>query len=110
MAVRLAESLADLGGFDPGDVLSRYVDWWRGGAFDTGPVAAGVLAGVASGVPREAAVRHVHDSNGGNTAGCNPAHRCPPLALARSLPDGALPEVCAWEAGLTHFDPLAGDV
>jgi hypothetical protein len=29
MAVRLAESLLDCGGFYPADVLDRYLHWWR---------------------------------------------------------------------------------
>ena len=55
MAVRLAESLVARRQFDPDDILARYLDWWREGAFDTGPVAAEVLALVASGKNREMA-------------------------------------------------------
>ena len=36
MAVRLAESLSERRRFDPEDILSRYLAWWRDGAFDTG--------------------------------------------------------------------------
>lgn len=110
MAIRLGESLVERGRFDPGDILSRYVAWRREGAFDTGPVAAMVLAHVASGVPVEDAVRRVHEASGGMTAGCNPAHRCAPLAMAMFLGDGELPGAAIREAGLTHHDPLAGDV
>ena len=47
MAVRLAESLVACGGFNPSDILERYLAWWREGAFDTGPVSdrAFALAG-----------------------------------------------------------------
>ena len=38
MALRLAESLAERRGFDPDDVMRRYMEWYREGAFDTGPV------------------------------------------------------------------------
>ncbi len=34
MALHLAESLLACGGFDPSDVLDRYLGWWREGAFD----------------------------------------------------------------------------
>jgi ADP-ribosylglycohydrolase len=44
MAARLAESLADRRRFDPDDILARYLDWWRDGAFDTGPTAATVFS------------------------------------------------------------------
>ena len=110
MAVRLAESLAERHRFDPEDVMARYLDWWRDGAFDTGPVAARVLSLVASGVPVGVAAARVHAESGGVTAGCNPAHRCPPLAMAAFIADADLPAIAAHEASLTHHDPLAGDV
>ena len=40
MAVRLAESLSERWRFDPDDILTRYLAWWRDGAFDTGPTTA----------------------------------------------------------------------
>jgi ADP-ribosyl-[dinitrogen reductase] hydrolase len=110
MAVRLAESLADRGGLDLDDVMARYLAWWSAGAFDTGPVAAGVFALVTAGVPRRQATAAVHEETGGLTAGCNPAHRVAPLAMAAFLPDRDLPAMAALEASLTHWDPLAGDV
>src|SRR4051812_11447830 len=85
MAVRLAEGLVERRRFDPDDSMARYLAWWRDGAFDTGPVAASVLSLVASGVPVGSAVERVHEESGGMTAGCNPAHRCPPLALTAFL-------------------------
>src|SRR3954454_11993631 len=81
MAVRLAESLIQRRGFDPDDILDRYLAWWREGAFDTGPVAAGVLSLVASGVPVGSAVARVHARSGGKTAGCNAGRRSPPRAM-----------------------------
>jgi ADP-ribosylglycohydrolase len=110
MAVRLAESLADRAAFDPSDVLARYLDWWRAGAFDTGPVADQVLALVAAGTPVHEATAQVHRETGGLTAGCNPAHRAPPLAMAAAITDADLAACAAAEAGLTHHDPLAGGV
>ena len=110
MAVRLAESLADRGMFDADDVMSRYIAWYREGAFDTGPVAERVFARIAAGVPRGAAAKSVNEERGGMTAGCNPAHRCPPLAMTRELAEEALLEAASREAALTHFHPLAGDV
>ena len=110
MAVRLAESLVERRRFDPDDILDRYLAWWREGAFDTGPVAAGVLSLVASGIPVGSAAARVHARSEGKTAGCNAAHRCPPLAMAAFLADADLPTMAAREASLTHHDPLAGDV
>jgi ADP-ribosyl-[dinitrogen reductase] hydrolase len=110
MAVMLAKSLIERQRFDPEDLLARYLGWWREGSFDTGPTTAGVLGLVAGGVPNTEAVERVHRESDGLTAGCNPAHRCPPLAMAASLPDEGLAACALQEARLTHFDPLAGDV
>ena len=90
MAVRLAESLSDRRQFDPEDILSRYLAWWRDGAFDTGPTTAAVLSLVDGGMDGIEAVKRVHNESGGMTAGCNPAHRCAPLAMASFLPGGEL--------------------
>jgi ADP-ribosylglycohydrolase len=32
MALRVAESLCDRGGFDASDIVARYLEWWRGEA------------------------------------------------------------------------------
>ena len=110
MALRLAESLAERRGFDPDDVMRRYMEWYREGAFDTGPVALSVFARIAGGQPRAVAVRGVHEANGGLTAGCAPAQRSAPLAMAAFVSDGELARAAREEAALTHFDSLAGDV
>jgi putative intracellular protease/amidase len=87
MAVRLAESLLKTGRFDAADVLGRYLGWWREGAFDTGPVSARALALVAAGMPVQEATAQVHREFGGMTAGCNPAHRSPPLSMLATIAD-----------------------
>jgi ADP-ribosylglycohydrolase len=110
MAVRLAESLLELGCFDPADIVARYLRWWREGAFDTGPVSGRALELLAAGMTAPAASAQAHREFGGRTAGCNPAHRSPPLAMLASLADDDLPGCATTEARLTHHDPLAGDV
>jgi ADP-ribosyl-[dinitrogen reductase] hydrolase len=110
MAVRLAESLLELGRFDPQDILARYLRWWGEGAFDTGPVSGRALELTAGGMSAAEASAQVHREFGGKTAGCNPAHRSSPLAMLASLADGDLPRCAITEARLTHHDPLAGDV
>jgi len=91
-------------------VLGRYLAWWREGAFDTGPVSARALALVAAGMLVEEATAQVHRESGGMTAGCNPAHRSPPLSMLASLTDDELVACALAEARLTHHDPLAGEV
>jgi ADP-ribosyl-[dinitrogen reductase] hydrolase len=110
MARCLVKSLAECRGFDPEDVFSRYLEWWRVSGFDTGPVAARVFDRVAHGVPRERAVLDAHNELGGMTAGCNPAHRAAPLAACMEIPDDELDLVARAEARLTHHHPLAGEV
>ena len=110
MAVRLAESLHVCRGFDRADVLARYLDWWREGAFDTGPVSGRVLELIAGGVAPEQAVWQVHQENGEKTAGCNPVHRSPPTAMCATIADDDLPRLARIEAGQTHFDPLPGEI
>ncbi len=110
MAVRLAESLASRRSFERADILVRYLNWWRKEGFDTGPVAAAVFRLILAGSPVEEATARVHRTSGGQTAGCNPAHRVSPLAMAEFLVDEELAHFAMQEAALTHWDPLAGDV
>ncbi len=110
MALCLAESLIQQGGFNGKDILSRYYAWWRNGGFDTGPVSARVFDLIGAGVPAREAVARVHGECRGRTAGCNPAHRSAPLAMASFLADDQLLDAAAQEAALTHGHLLAGDV
>jgi ADP-ribosylglycohydrolase len=110
MAVRLAQSRLECGGFDPADILERYLHWWREGAFDTGLVSGRALELVAAGIPAQEATAQVHLEFSGKTAGCNPAHRSPPLSMLASIADEDLARCSMTEARLTHHDPLAGKV
>jgi ADP-ribosylglycohydrolase len=110
MAVRVAESLTLCGGFDLADILNRYVQWWREGAFDTGPVSGRVLELIAAGMPYPEATAQVHRESSGRTAGCNPAHRSSPLSMLGALADEDLSACAMAEARLTHQDALAGEV
>ena len=110
MAVRLAESLAERGTFDVIDVGAKYVDWWHNGAFDTGPTAARVFQLVDNGLSFDNAARQVHEEAGGQTAGCNPAHRSASLAMMPELNAKQLATYAEEEAKLTHYHALSADV
>jgi ADP-ribosylglycohydrolase len=110
MALRIAESLRDQAGLDLADVGSRYIDWWREGAFDTGPTVAQVLELVDAGVSFERASIMVDETLHGMSAGCNPAHRVAPVAMCAQIPDSAVDEAATLEARLTHRHALAGEV
>jgi ADP-ribosylglycohydrolase len=101
-AVHLAESLTERRCFDPDDILTRYLAWWRKGAFDTGPTTGTVLSLIDGGTDPVEAVRRAHEEAGVLTAGCNPAHRCAPLAMAFFLHDDELAGCALREARLTH--------
>jgi ADP-ribosylglycohydrolase len=110
MALRLAESLVACCGFNSADILERYLAWWREGAFDTGPVSDRAFALLAAGMPAQEATAQVHREFGGMTAGCNPAHRSPPLSMLDAIADEDLDAFAMAEAGLTHHDSVAGEI
>ena len=110
MALRLAESLVEFGKFNAADILERYLSWWREGAFDTGPVSDRSLELMSSGMSQQEATAQVHREFDGKTAGCNPAHRSPPLSMLASIADEDLALCAMIEARLTHLDPIAGEV
>lgn len=110
LAIRLAKSLHDRGGFDVSNVGKRYLNWWNKGAFDTGPTTAKVLSLVATGVSFEKATVQVDQKANGMTAGCNPAHRSAVLAMCVNISNEQLADTALAEACLTHRHPLAGDV
>jgi ADP-ribosylglycohydrolase len=110
MAVRLAQSLVQFNNFNPDDVLCRYLQWHREGAFDTGPTSNRALSLIQEGNSVHDAVAQTHREFGGRTAGCNPAHRSSPLSMQLSIADEDLAGCAMTEAASTHHDTLAGEV
>ncbi len=110
MALCLAESLAEQRMFDLESIWQSYFQWWAREGFDTGPTAESVFGHVADGMSWKDAAGVVNAERGGQTVGCNPAHRASPLAMATFLMPGELSELAMREAALTHAHPLAGEV
>jgi ADP-ribosylglycohydrolase len=110
IAAVLAKSVIDTGYYDPQLTADRYLDWWRAEGFDTGPVFALVMGARVEGATTEEAVTQAHEALDGQTAGCNPAHRAPALAVTLDTDISGLVEAVRADAALTHHDPLAGDV
>ncbi|MCA9755172.1 MAG: ADP-ribosylglycohydrolase family protein [Candidatus Eisenbacteria bacterium] len=108
MALFVAESLHERQGFERADLEARYLEWWRDGAFDTGPTVAEVLSQVERGISFDAAVANADKELRGLTAGCNPAHRAAPIAMSAPIADADIESVAIREAGTTHAHPLAG--
>jgi ADP-ribosylglycohydrolase len=109
MALELADSLIATGHFDCDDVLGRYFAWWRREGFDTGPVVEGTFQRMSRGMTNADAVAECDRALDGYTAGCNPAHRAAPIAMAGTLDDEAVVLAAIADAMLSHANPVAAD-
>ena len=109
MAMALAESLGDRGGWDEDDVLARYLVWERAAPRDIAPSVRAALAHARTAEDaREAALRYrrlSHDGGPDNASLCRSA----PVGIRYRADAGALERVCRADSALTHDDPLAGD-
>jgi ADP-ribosyl-[dinitrogen reductase] hydrolase len=105
MALCLAESLTEKGGYDAEDAFSRYAQFVRSRPPDVGADVELVLGRARStGEAREAA-RETAEQAPGNGA----LVRSPPLALRYHDDPGALDRYSRADAELTHHDPQAGE-
>jgi ADP-ribosyl-[dinitrogen reductase] hydrolase len=105
MARNLVRSLADRGGFDPGDLMERHLAWFRAGPPDIGSLTRRVLQRVETGTPAPDAARQVWEERGPEvSAGNGSVMYSAPLGVAYAhRPDELLalaPELSA----LTHYD------
>jgi ADP-ribosyl-[dinitrogen reductase] hydrolase len=106
MALCIARSLAERGGFDPGDVADRFLDWYYTGPFDIGMMTADALRRLDGGESWEDAGRVVweHRSEGQN-AGNGSVMRCAPLAVAYAADPDSLVAASKQSSAITHYDP-----
>jgi ADP-ribosyl-[dinitrogen reductase] hydrolase len=109
MALALAESLADQGGYDEEDVFSRYALWARSRPKDIGATVSAALIRARSAAEARAAAAAYHERSGGKSAGNGSLMRTAPIAIRYRGDPGAVERVSRAESGLTHHDPLAGD-
>ena len=109
LAKIFAKSLKKKNKFDEVDVRSKYLKWWKGDAFDTGPTFASVFTKISKRIEPKLAVKQVHEDFGFNTAGCGPAQRATPLAGMLSIPSEKLTALARKEAKITHYDDDAGN-
>jgi ADP-ribosyl-[dinitrogen reductase] hydrolase len=109
LAVRLASSLVELGGYDPDHALRGYVAWYRTDPPSMSQHMREVLGVVASGTNSF----HATSSfalGGGNTSGNGAVMRAAPIGIAFAKHESELRDATLADASLTHFDPLAGKV
>jgi ADP-ribosyl-[dinitrogen reductase] hydrolase len=109
MALRLATSLIELGGYDPDSVLGSYVAWYRTDPPGMSEHMRQVLATVESGADAYRATSALHFDQGANS-GNGAVMRTTPIGIAFAGREGALRDATLADAALTHFDPLAGKV
>jgi ADP-ribosyl-[dinitrogen reductase] hydrolase len=108
MAVELAASMADQGGYDEDDVFGRYALWARSRPKDIGATVAAALRRSRS--PAEArAAAAAHHAAEGRSAGNGSLMRTVPIAIRYRRDPGAIERISRLDSGLTHHDPLAGD-
>lgn len=108
MMLCLAESLADIGGFDAQDVMDRYLAWFVGVPLDMSLAVRTALLSYRSGTPWDLASRRAHEILGGPVAGNGSLMRCAPLAMCYMRDAEMRRAVSQRESTLTHFDRLAG--
>jgi ADP-ribosyl-[dinitrogen reductase] hydrolase len=109
LAVRLATSLVELGGYDPDHALRGYVAWYRTDPPGMSEHMREVLGIVASGSNSFHATSSFA-AGGGNTSGNGAVMRATPIGIALAGNEAALRDAALADAALTHFDPLAGKV
>jgi len=110
MAVRLARSLVERGGFEPADVADRYVDWYDGDPFDVGLITADALRRIRRGEGPATAGRLVWEERAeGSNAGNGSLMRCAPVGVAFADDRPRLVETAREESAITHADPRCRD-
>jgi ADP-ribosyl-[dinitrogen reductase] hydrolase len=106
MALCLARSLVDCGGFDPADVADRFVAWYVSGPFDIGNMTARALSRIRDGEPWDVAGQRVwEESPEGSNAGNGSVMRAAPLAVALATHEAALVDASRDSSRITHADP-----
>jgi ADP-ribosyl-[dinitrogen reductase] hydrolase len=109
MALALAASLVELGGYDADAALRSYVDWYRGDPPGMSDHMRQVLASVDGGTDAYRATSALH-FGGGVSSGNGALMRTTPIGVAFAGRDDAVRDATVADASLTHFDPLAGKV
>jgi ADP-ribosyl-[dinitrogen reductase] hydrolase len=109
MAVRLASSLVEQGGFDADRVLAAYVSWYRDEPPGMSDHMRQVLGSIEGGTDAYRATSALH-FGGEVTSGNGAVMRTTPIGIAFAGRDDALRDATLADAALTHFDPLAGKV
>jgi ADP-ribosyl-[dinitrogen reductase] hydrolase len=109
MAMRLATSMIEIGGYDADRALGSYVSWYRSEPPGMSDHMRQVLETVEGGTDAYRATSALH-FGGGVTSGNGVVMRTTPIGIAFAGREDALRDATLADAALTHFDPLAGKV
>lgn len=105
MALLLAESIAERGLLDTGDVARRYIAWAGTDPRGIGAITRGALRNARDDEDARARAKALHEQSG-LTAGNGTVMRAAPIGLAASSVEEAT-RAAREDARLTHFDPAA---
>jgi ADP-ribosyl-[dinitrogen reductase] hydrolase len=109
MALQLATSLVQVGGYDADHALTSYVDWYRTDPPGMSEHMRQVLGSVEGGSDAYRATSAVHFDAGANV-GNGAVMRTTPIGIAFANHEESLRDATLADAALTHFDPLPGKV
>ena len=106
LALCIARSLVERGGFDGADVAERFVGWYETDPFDIGLMTHDALSRLQRGDPWDQAGQAVWESRReGSNAGNGSVMRCAPYALAFANDLQQLGHVSEQSSAITHADP-----
>lgn len=106
LALCIAHSVVECGGFDPSDVARRFVGWYESNPFDIGMMTADTLAKLQKGDSWDVAGQQVWESRPeGQNAGNGSVMRCAPYAIAFADQPERLGKISRQSSAITHADP-----
>jgi len=106
LALCIARSLVEHGGFDGQDVSDRFAAWYDDGPFDVGLMTADAITEYKSGTSWRDAGREVWQRRAeGSNAGNGSVMRCAPHAIAFADDPDTLERVSKQSSAITHHDP-----
>lgn len=106
LALCIARSLVDHGGFVPEDIADRFLGWYQGDPFDIGMMTADALRQLNTGASWDEAGQSVWEHRReGQNAGNGSVMRCVSYALAFHDDPDTLVSVSQDSSAITHYDP-----
>ncbi|WP_308444704.1 ADP-ribosylglycohydrolase family protein [Halomicrobium urmianum] len=106
LALCVARSLADRGGFDGEDVARRFLEWYESDPFDIGLMTADAIRTYRAGAPWDRAGAKVWEERPeGKNAGNGSVMRCAPYALSYDGLESVRGFVSKRSSAITHADP-----